>query len=140
MFLLWLARIHTKICNSPILWTKKRQLGDFQWNLAIFDQKAPIWRIFSAKNRQFDTFLKTRNPTRVPGFFEKKTRNPPFQNPTSFVYSLMIVLNSNDEHNWACKNKIQNTSLIVAHMIGQNLGMCIFCMSLVHITATLVAP
>ena len=78
---------HTKICNSPILWTKKRQLGDFQWNLAIFDQKAPIWRIFSAKNRQFDTFLKTRNPTRVPGFFEKKPETRLFKTrPRSYIH------------------------------------------------------
>ena len=27
---------------------------------------------FSAKNRQFGTFLKTRNPTRVPGFLKIK--------------------------------------------------------------------
>ena len=46
------------------MWTKKGQFGDF-----------------SAKNRQFGKFLKTRNLTRVPGFFEIKTRNPFFQNP-----------------------------------------------------------
>ena len=44
------------------------------------DLKEPNWG-FSAKNYQFSTFLKTWNPTRVPGFFKIKTRNPVFQNP-----------------------------------------------------------
>ena len=55
------------ICWSPFCGPKSA-------NLVIFSE---IW-LFSD---HFDTFLKTRNPTRVPGFFKIKTRNPVFQNP-----------------------------------------------------------
>ena len=84
----------TKKFVVTILWTKKYQFGEFQCLSIFFNQKEPIWLIFwqkkhhlvifSAKNRQFNTFLKTRTRTRLTGFLKIKTRNPLFQNPTQF--------------------------------------------------------
>ena len=60
--------------------------------------------IFSAKNCQFNTFLKTRTRTRLTGFLKIKTRNPLFQNPTPVLTSLWttnpfsIVCNSLNSH------------------------------------------
>ena len=76
--LLWLARIHKKIVVVPILWTKKRQFVDFQWNLPIFwpkstnlvivfSQKSPIWFIFE-----------NPKPDWVPGFLKIKPGYPFF--------------------------------------------------------------
>ena len=83
----------TNLVNSSetcLIFNQKHQFGDFKSNLAIFIQKSANLSIFSAKNRQFNTFLKTRTRTRLTGFLKIKTRNPLFQNPTPVLTSLIV--------------------------------------------------
>ena len=75
--------------ETCLIFNQKHQFGDFKSNLAIFIQKSANLSIFSAKNRQFNTFLKTRTRTRLTGFLKIKTRNPLFQNPTPVLTSLI---------------------------------------------------
>ena len=78
--------------ETCLIFNQKDQFGDFKSNLAIFIQKRANLLIFSAKNCQFNTFLKTRTRTRLTGFLKIKTRNPLFQNPTPVLTSLLEVI------------------------------------------------